>query len=149
MTLRGRRLGDRRVRIERVKPHDYRITPPKRVRRPPSPWLVLIATFGILTAVGTVLLALPFATEAGQHTTPLDALFMATSAVSTTGLALYDTAEHWSPFGELVILLLIQLGGFAFMTGSTLFLLVFIGGRTSLATDSASRPPAACRTSAA
>jgi trk system potassium uptake protein len=93
---------------------------------------VLIATFGILTIVGTGLLALPLATEAGQRTTLLDALFMATSAVSTTGLALYDTAEHWSVFGELVILLLVQLGGFAFMTGSTLFLLILVGGRTSL-----------------
>jgi trk system potassium uptake protein TrkH len=128
----GRRIGDRRVRVERAKPQDYRIAPPKRVRRPPSPWGVLIVTFAALTAAGTLFLALPFATESGQATPPLEALFMATSAVSTTGLALYDTAEHWSPFGELVILLLVQLGGFAFMTGSTLFLLALVGGRTSL-----------------
>ncbi len=49
-----------------------------------------------------------------------------------TGLVLHDTAEHWSLFGEVVILLLVQLGGFAFMTGSTLFLLILVGGRTSL-----------------
>jgi trk system potassium uptake protein TrkH len=128
----GRLPGDRRVRIERVKPRDYVITPPRRIRRPRSPWIVLIATFAILTLVGTVLLALPFATAAGQQTPPLEALFIATSAVSTTGLVLYDTSEHWSPFGELVILLLIQVGGFAFMTGSTLFLLALVGGRTSL-----------------
>ncbi len=133
MTLReGRRIGDRRVRVERVRPQDYRIAPPKRMRRPPSPWVVLIGTFAVLTAAGTVLLALPFATEPGRQTPLLEALFMSTSAVSTTGLVLYDTAEHWTPFGELVILLLVQLGGFAFMTGSTLFLLALVGGRTSL-----------------
>jgi trk system potassium uptake protein TrkH len=133
VTLReGRRIGDRRVRVERTRPQDYRIAPPRRLRRPPSPWVVLIGTFAALTAAGTILLALPFATEEGRRTPLLEALFMATSAVSTTGLALYDTAEHWSLFGELVILLLIQLGGFAFMTGSTLFLLALVGGRTSL-----------------
>jgi trk system potassium uptake protein TrkH len=129
---RGRLPGDRRVRVQRVKPQEYAIRPPRPVRRPRSPWIVLIATFAVLTLVGTVLLALPFATAAGQQTPPLEALFIATSAVSTTGLVLYDTSEHWSPFGEFVILLLIQLGGFAFMTGSTLFLLALVGGRTSL-----------------
>jgi trk system potassium uptake protein TrkH len=128
----GRLPGDRRVRVERVKPLDYVITPPRRIRRPRSPWIVLIGTFAVLTVAGALLLALPFATTTGQPTPPLEALFMATSAVSTTGLVLYDTSEHWSPFGELVILVLIQLGGFAFMTGSTLFLLALVGGRTSL-----------------
>jgi trk system potassium uptake protein TrkH len=128
----GRLPGDRRVRVERVKPLDYVITPPRRIRRPRSPWTVLIGTFAALTVAGTILLALPFSTTTGQATPLLEALFMATSAVSTTGLVLYDTAEHWSPFGEFVILVLIQLGGFAFMTGSTLFLLALVGGRTSL-----------------
>jgi len=106
----GRLPGDRRVRVERVKPLDYAITPPRRIRRPRSPWIVLIGTFAVLTVVGALLLALPFATTTGKPTPPLEALFMATSAVSTTGLVLYDTSEHWSSFGELVILVLIQLG---------------------------------------
>jgi trk system potassium uptake protein TrkH len=93
---------------------------------------VLIVTFAALTAIGSVLLALPAATAAGQQTTPLDALFTATSAVSTTGLVVADTATRWSPFGQVVIMVLTQLGGFAFMTGSTLFLLVLVGRRTSL-----------------
>ena len=93
---------------------------------------MLIATFAALTAIGSVLLALPAATADRQHTTPLDALFTATSAVSTTGLIVADTATRWSPFGQVVILALMQLGGFAFMTGSTLFLLIMVGRRTSL-----------------
>jgi trk system potassium uptake protein len=133
MTVRrGHRPGDQRVRVERARPVDYDVPPPRTMRRPPSPWVILFATFAILTIAGTILLALPLASENGQPTPILEALFMSTSAVSTTGLVLYDTAEHWSPFGELVILLLIQLGGFAFMTGSTLFLLALVGGRTSL-----------------
>ena len=74
----------------------------------------------------------PGCDRGGQHTTLLDALFTATSAASTTGLVLSDTATHWSPFGQVVILGLMQIGGFAFMTGSTIFLLLLVGRRTSL-----------------
>ena len=49
-----------------------------------------------------------------------------------TGLVVVDTATHWSPFGQVVILALIQLGGFGFMTGSTLLLLLLVGRRTAL-----------------
>jgi trk system potassium uptake protein len=97
-----------------------------------SPWIVLILTFGLITLVGAILLALPIATTAGQQTSLLDALFTATSAVSTSGLAVADTATRWSTFGQVVILGLMQVGGFAFMTGSTLFLAALVGGRTSL-----------------
>ena len=68
----GRLPGDRRVRIERVKPLDYFLRGTRPVRRPRSPWVVLIlGLFAMLTAVGTVLLALPIATADGQqHATP-------------------------------------------------------------------------------
>jgi trk system potassium uptake protein TrkH len=65
--------------------------------------------------VGWVLLCLPFA-QAGQGVGPLDNLFMAASAVSTTGLVTVSTADSYSPFGQAVILLLIQLGGIGYMT---------------------------------
>ena len=113
--------------------------------QPRSPWVVLILGLFVITAVGTVLLALPVATADGQRTTFLDALFTATSAASTTGLVLSDTATHWSPFGQVVILGLMQLGGFAFMTGSTIFLLLLVGRRTSLSDRLRSRPRAASR----
>ena len=114
------------------RPQDYFLRGTRPVRKPRSPWVVLISGCSSITAVGTVLLALPIATADGQHTTLLDALFTATSAASTTGLVLSDTATHWSPFGQVVILGLMQLGGFAFMTGSTIFLLLLVGRRTSL-----------------
>jgi trk system potassium uptake protein TrkH len=61
----------------------------------------------------------------------LIALFTATSAVCVTGLVLVDTGTYWSGAGQAIILLLIQLGGFGFMTSSTLFLLL-VGHRVSL-----------------
>lgn len=131
--IRGRRPGDRRVRVERVQPVAFRVDRPRGVRRPPPPpALVLVAGFAALIAAGTLLLSLPVASAAGTWTRPLDALFTATSAVCVTGLAVLDTADHWSPVGQAVILALIQLGGFGFMTGSTLLLLLVAGRRTGL-----------------
>jgi trk system potassium uptake protein TrkH len=69
---------------------------------------------------------LPFATQSGEATRFIDALFTATSAACVTGLVVVDTATHWSPFGQVVILVLIQLGGFGIMTGSTLLLFLFL-----------------------
>ncbi len=130
--LPGRRPGDRRVRIERVRPVDYRVAPLKRIRKPPSPAIVLVVGFAAVIAVGTLLLALPISSAGGTWTGPVDALFAATSAVCVTGLVVVDTASYWSPFGHVVILALVQLGGFGFMTGSTLLLFLLVGRRTSL-----------------
>jgi trk system potassium uptake protein TrkH len=130
--VQGRRLGDRRVRIERTTPKDYQVKPPKRIRRPPSPAVVLLIGFTVLIGIGTILLSLPIATAAGTWTDPLTALFTATSAVCVTGLVIVDTRDHWSPFGQTVILALVQIGGFGFMTGSTLLLFLLVGRRTGL-----------------
>jgi trk system potassium uptake protein TrkH len=130
--LPGRRPGDRRVRIELTKPKDYRVKPPKRIRRPPSPALVLLVGFALLIGIGTVLLWLPISSASGTWAVPLTALFTATSAVCVTGLVLVDTATHWSPFGQATILALVQIGGFGFMTGSTLVLFLLVGRRTGL-----------------
>jgi trk system potassium uptake protein TrkH len=130
--LRGRRPGDRRVRVGREKPHEYQVAPPKRVRRPPTPAFVLVRGFALLIAIGTLLLTLPLASSDGRWTTIIDALFTATSAVCVTGLVVVDTATYWSPFGQVVILVLIQLGGLGFMTASTLLLFLLVGRRTGL-----------------
>jgi potassium uptake TrkH family protein len=70
--------------------------------------------------VGTLLLMLPMAREGAGAAPALVALFTATSAVSITGLAVVDTSTYWSAFGQAVILLLLQVGGFGIMTGATL-----------------------------
>lgn len=71
-------------------------------------------------AIGTVLLLLPVARVGPGGADLITALFTATSAVCVTGLIVVDTPTYWTPFGQAVILALIQVGGFGIMTGSTL-----------------------------
>lgn len=103
-----------------------------RTARPlrPSPYY-LIAGFAVVIALGTVLLMLPIATRAGDSPGLTTALFTATSAVCVTGLVVVDTHDFWSPFGQVVIISLIQLGGLGFMTSATLLILI-LGGRLSM-----------------
>jgi trk system potassium uptake protein len=98
------------------------VTKPKN---PASAGLVLIIGFAILIAIGTILLIFPISSKSGHFTNPADAFFTATSAVCVTGLNVLDTASYWNLFGQVVILTLIQIGGFGFMTLATLFLLAF------------------------
>ena len=79
-----------------------------------------------------MLLLLPFARQPGNPADVVVALFTATSAVCVTGMVVVDTATFWSPFGQVVIIGLVQVGGFGFMTGSTLLLLLFVSGRIGL-----------------
>ena len=78
--------------------------------------------FGFAGAIlaGTALLLLPFSAADGRSTGIVDALFTATSAVCVTGLTVLDTATHWSGFGLVVIMLLIQLGGLGIMIFASL-----------------------------
>ncbi|HEY9735475.1 MAG TPA: TrkH family potassium uptake protein [Trichocoleus sp.] len=85
-----------------------------------------------LVLVGTLLLSLPFAsTEAWNWSHLLTALFTATSAVCVTGHAVVDTGTFFSLFGQVVILLLVQIGGLGYMTVTT-FLLLLLGRRFGL-----------------
>jgi trk system potassium uptake protein len=85
-----------------------------------QPTTVLVLLFAAAVGLGTVLLALPIAQSSGAGGGWLTALFTATSAVCVTGLAVVDTGTHWSGFGQLVILGLIQLGGLGLMTATAL-----------------------------
>ena len=84
----------------------------------------MVAAFVGASLLGGVLLRLPFATEAGESTSFITAFFTATSAVCVTGLVTVDTAGHWTTFGELVILGLIQVGGFGIIALSSLLVAV-------------------------
>lgn len=88
-----------------------------------NPAQLVLAAFVLLILFGTILLALPFSVDSGvQHHSLLDSLFWATSAATVTGLGTVDVST-FSLFGELVLLMLIQLGGFGIMTiGSVLAL---------------------------
>jgi len=90
-----------------------------RSRRLNATRLVALS-FGVIILVGALLLTLPFATKSGESVGFFTALFTATSATCVTGLILVDTALNWSLFGQVVILVMIQLGGLGFMTVITL-----------------------------
>jgi len=88
------------------------------------PEQVIVGGFLLLILIGAGLLCLPFATRA-RSISFLNALFTSTSAVCVTGLVIGDTAMTFSPFGQLVILVLIQIGGLGVMTVmSTVFIIV-------------------------
>lgn len=80
--------------------------------------------FFLLIMTGTLLLMLPISSREGNYTPFMTALFTATSATCVTGLILVDTYTHWSLFGQLVLLALIQIGGLGFITIGTAVSLV-------------------------
>ena len=96
-----------------------------------TPSQIIILGFLVLIAVGTVLLMLPVSSREPGGASILDALFTATSATCVTGLVVRDTAMYWSPFGQAVILLLLQIGGMGVVTmGMAIFM--FSGRKISL-----------------
>lgn len=80
--------------------------------------------FLAMIIVGTILLFLPIATAQGEHTSLLTALFTATTSTCVTGLVVVDTYAHWSLFGKIVILILIQLGGLGIIAVSSTVMLM-------------------------
>ena len=89
-----------------------------------NPIRLVPSLFLLAIAIGTVLLSLPIATADGTPAPVLTALFTATSAVAVTGLVVVDTGSYWSPFGQVAILLMFQIGGLGIMTAATLFGLI-------------------------
>lgn len=77
--------------------------------------IILLDFLGVIL-VGSFLLALPISSKAHEWTPYLDALFTSTSAVCVTGLIVFDTATHWTIFGQIIILILIQIGGMGVIT---------------------------------
>ena len=99
-----------------------------------TPGRAISGAFGLVLAVGTFLLSLPIAVQ-GRSATFMEALFTATSALCVTGHIVVDTPVFWSPFGQGVILVLIQIGGFGVMSIATLLGLLVarrLGLRTRL-----------------
>ena len=96
------------MKFSRFQPH---LSYPRRI----------VLGFGLIILVGTLLLMLPFSSASGRSTSFVDALFTATSATCVTGQVVVDTGVHWSLFGEVVILVLIQVGGLGVMLVGTLF----------------------------
>jgi len=91
-----------------------------RALLPRHPAQAIALGFGLAVAAGTAILMLPMAKTGPGGANFLEALFTATSAVCVTGLAVVDTATYWTRFGQVVILVLIQLGGFVIMSFASL-----------------------------
>lgn len=89
-----------------------------------NPPRVLAIGFAGLIILGAILLNLPFASKSGESIGFLNALFTSASAVCVTGLVVVNTGEFWSLFGQIVIIILIQMGGLGFMTMATIVALI-------------------------
>ena len=89
-----------------------------------TPYRILVLGIAFLILAGAFVLTFPIASQSGQGTSFIDALFTATSAVCVTGLVVVDTGTHYSSFGHGVIIFLIQVGGLGVMVMSTLFALL-------------------------
>ena len=96
-----------------------------------SPFQIILLAFAGVIILGGILLMLPVSAKSGDITSPECAFFTATSAVCVTGLIIRDTASYWSPFGQAVILLLIQAGGLGVITVA-LFIETLRGKKLSL-----------------
>lgn len=121
-------MGTPSQRVSRVRVR--RLRPARRV----------VAAFAGVIVVGTGLLMLPLSSRTGEVTDFFDALFTATSAVCVTGLTVVDTATHWSVFGQVVILVLVQLGGLGIMISAATIGLVLarklsVAGRLNAVTE--------------
>ena len=88
----------------------------KRDRPLLSTTQIIMLSFLVVILVGSVLLALPISTKSGESVGYLDALFTATTSTCVTGLVTLPTVTTWSWFGQIVILLLIQIGGLGVIT---------------------------------
>lgn len=88
----------------------------KGIKKDISPMKLILGGYCMIILIGAILLALPIASRTGESTPFSDCFFTATSATCVTGLIRYDTYTHWTLFGQLVIIGLIQIGGVGFMT---------------------------------
>ena len=96
-----------------------------------NPYRLLALSFLAVMTIGTILLMLPLSNAQGHSTALVDAAFTAVSCVSVTGLATVDTYYHWSLFGKIVMVILIQLGGLGIVSFTTIIALV-LGRRVGL-----------------
>lgn len=90
-----------------------------------NPYRLLALSFLAVMMVGTLLLMLPIASAEGHGTALVDAAFTAVSCVSVTGLATVDTYYHWSLFGKIIMVILIQLGGLGIVSFTTIVASLF------------------------
>lgn len=90
-----------------------------------SPFQLLVSGYLLITLSGAFLLSTPIATTNGQWQNYFDALFMAASGISTTGLCVVDVGSYYSYFGQFVLMIIFQIGGIGYMTLLMIVLYLF------------------------
>jgi trk system potassium uptake protein TrkH len=103
-----------------------------RLLRTATPVQLLVLGFAVIVLVGAGLLALPVSSARGAWQPFVDCLFMASSAISTTGLVVVDIGTDLSLFGQLVMLVIIQVGGIGYMCFLPLVVIGLLGTRLSI-----------------
>ena len=103
----------------------------RRLLKSTSPTRIIVSSFALIIFTGACLLSLPIASNDGNSIGFLNAFFTATSATCVTGLVIADTLTQWTLFGQIVILLLIQIGGLGIVTFATFFS-VLLGRKISM-----------------
>lgn len=98
-----------------------------------TPTKYILISFAAIILVGAFLLCLPISNTDGKWLPFVDSLFTSTSAVCVTGLAVFDVAAEFTLFGQIIVLLLIQVGGLGFVTLTT-FLFVLVGKKINYST---------------
>lgn len=86
-----------------------------------TPTRTIVLSFLGIIIIGATLLCLPISSKSGEFTAFADSLFTATSATCVTGLVVHDTYTHWNMFGQIIILIMIQLGGLGLLTFASFF----------------------------
>lgn len=96
-----------------------------------APTKIIVLSFIVIILIGTLLLSLPVSSNNGRSAGLFVSLFTASSATCVTGFVVVDTLTQWSVFGQIVILILIQIGGLGFITFATFFS-VLLGRKVGL-----------------
>ncbi|MCX5692314.1 MAG: TrkH family potassium uptake protein [Candidatus Omnitrophica bacterium] len=99
-----------------------------------TPYQLIVLGYLLITVIGAFLLSLPISSAKGVYQSFLDALFLATSGISTTGLTVVDVGSYYSLFGQIVLMGIFQIGGIGYMT-FIVFMMYLLGVKTSIKTS--------------
>lgn len=113
-------MDDERLRARRGKPLLTRMREGIEGFAGAYPARFAILVFALINLVWAALLATPLAVADGAATSPIDAIFQAVSIICVTGLSVVDMATHWSPFGNALVLIGVEVGGIGVLTLASL-----------------------------
>ena len=105
-----------------------------RLLKTATPIQLLVLGFAIIVLFSAFLLAMPFSSSRGEFNSYVDCVCMTSSAISTTGLVVLDIGKDFNLFGQLIMLLVVQIGGIGYMCFLPLIVIGLMGGKLSIGT---------------